>query len=984
MAEVRAVGGSSDVIYLGDFRFEAASCRLWHADDEVRLRPKAAAVLAILVARAGQVVSKQDLLRAVWPHGFIGDNALSVCVNELRQVFGDDARGARYIATVHRRGYRLVAEISSARPQGADPGPLFVGRAAALGTLRRWWEQADGWQRRTGFVVAQAGVGKTALLDAFVTGLQEEFAPLVGRGQCVEQVGPGEPYLPMLEALAGLCRGPGGAGVREVLRRCAPSWLMQLPDLLDDAEMTSLRRRVGRAATPRMLREFTVAVETLSGDRPLVLVLEDLHDADRASIELISYLARRREAARLLLIGTYQRAEVIAGPHPLHRAAQDLLSRGLCRELRLEPLSEAEVGLYLAARLAPRVPSAQLVADVYERTEGNALFMVALWDQLIADDLLVTGHGGVNARALLTALGVPSEVRLMLDRRVDALDEADRVLLVAASAVGAEFTVEAARAGLTGRMPAAEVEERCDRLAREGVLLRPAGTAEWPDGTLTARYRFAHQIYREVLYYRLGPARRALVHYRIGSRITAGYGKRSAEAAAELARHFEHAQDYPAAVTHLSVAAQTALARSAYPEARRHAGRGLELLRRVRDQGQRSRLELPLRRAEVVAAAATWGWRTAQAQANCERLRELAIQQADTPALLAALLGLHNSAMMEGDSRSMQACVEQLDALARLGSDQAVQLAADLLHIRADSRDGWPAAVWERARRMLETYRPDEHGSLAVLVGDELGVAAHLYGGLALWQLGYPDQARLQTTAALDAARAQEIPAGVARALWFTAVVDLLCGNAGRVGKLAAELEEICARHELRLWRSGAVILDGWAAATLGETSSGLKRVRQGMAVWSGLASIGEAFHQCLVAELCLADQDVAGGLDAVLSGLLAVGRTRYVPEVPELLRLRGELLLLAGNRYAAQAEQTMLRALRLAEQHQARSFQLRATVSLTRLWHAGGGAGQPATLLGEVYSTFTEGHDTRDLSAASALLADLYQGTRSQSVELP
>ena len=140
---------------------------------------------------------------------------------------------------------------------------------------------------------------------------------------------------------------------------------------------------------------------------------------------------------------------------------------------------------------------------------------------------------------------MPSEVRLTLERQVDALDEPERELLVAASAVGVEFAAEAVCAGLAWRRSAAEIEECCYRLAREGALLRHAGTAEWPDGTLVARYRFTHEMYREVLYHRLVPARRAFVHLAVGTRIAAGYGARLAEVVAELAVHFERGRGLP-------------------------------------------------------------------------------------------------------------------------------------------------------------------------------------------------------------------------------------------------------------------------------------------------------------------------------------------------------------------------------------------------------------------------------------------------------
>lgn len=967
-----AFAGYESAVYIRGFRFEPDSCHLWCADGEVRLRPKTAAVLALLVARAGEVVPKRDLLCAVWPEGFVGDNALSVCINELRQVLGDDPREPRFIATAHRHGYRLVADVSLTQQNRGHSAPLFVGRTRELATLSRWWEQARSGQRKVNFIAGQAGAGKTAVIDAFISGLPADRVALVGRGQCIEQVGPGEPYLPMLDALAGLCRGPGGSVAREVLRHCAPNWLLQLPDLLDDSDLDALRRRAGWAATPRMLREFAVAVEDLSAKRPLALILEDLHYGDRASIELITYLAQRRDAARLLLIGTYRPAEVTARGPVLHQLVQELVARRLCGELVLDLMSAAEVSAYLSARLAPLVPSRQLVAEVHERTEGNALFVGALSEHLIAGELLVAEHGTVRTPGRLASLGVPIGIRSMLERRVDALDGPDRETLVAASAVGVEFATEAVCAGLAGRRSAEEVEECCSRLARESPLLRPAGTAEWPDGTVVARYRFTHEMYRDVLYDRLGPTRRILVHRSVGRRIAAGYGQRSAEVSAELARHFEQGRDYRAAVAQHGAAAMTAVSRSAYPEVQGHAARGLALLEHIAGEAERSSLELPLRRAEVVAAAATWGWRNPGARHHCQRLRHLATEHGDTSALLAALLGLYNTAMMDGNATAMQAWVDQVDALARSDGGSAARLLSDLLHIRADSRDGRFAVMLERARRMLRTYQPAEHASLAVLVGDELDVAAHLYAGLALWFLGYPDQARQHIAEAVAGARAQQIPAGLARALWFAATVHLLCGDAAGVGRMAAELEEVCARYELPLWSYGGAVLSGWATARAGEVAAGLERLRHGAAAWAGLTRTCDSFHQQLVAELCLTAGDATDGLVAVRSGLAAVDRTGYERGRPELVRLRGELMLVAGSVHAIAAEGAMLRAREMAAQLHARSLELRAATSLARLQHARGRTGQAAAMLGGVYETFTEGHDTRDLISARTLLAQL------------
>ena len=963
--------GRAQVVYLPGFRFDRASGRLWRGSEEVALRPKAAAVLSALVARSGAVVSKRDLMREVWPDGFVGDAALAVCVTELRRAFGDEARCPRYVANVPRRGYRLVAEVSLAPPQAAAPPRPFVGRRRELAVLRGWWDGALSGSRRAGFVAAQAGVGKTALADAFAAGVHDG---LVGRGECVGQFGPGEPYLPVLDALAGLCGGPGGGLVRDALDRYAPSWLLALPGLLDPAEQAALLARAVGAGQQRMLREFADAVEAVTAQRPLLLVLEDLQDADEATTGLIGYLARRRAPARLLLLGTYRPAELAARAHPLRSVLQDLRAAGRCDHLMLELWPAADTAAYLRARLAPRPPSRELAAAVHERTEGNALFAVALTDALLAGDLLVTGGDGTaRARDRLDALGIPDQVRLMLDRQVESLDEADRALLAVAAAAGAEFTAEAVAAGLPqpggSGMPTAEVEQRCDELARLGAVVVPAGTASWPDGTVTARYRFAHAMYREVLYGRLaGPARRAQVHRGIGARLAAGYAGRPAEVAGELAMHFEQGLDYPAAVAHRCAAAETALARSAYPETRRHARRALDLLERIPGRAQRAPLELRARRALAVAAAASWGWRDPQTRENCARLRDLAARQQDAGALATALLGLHNDAMARGDAATMRDCGRRVAELAGRSGDGTAAIVDHFLRMQAASSAGLPALAWQHARAMLDGYDPVAHQPLAVLTGDQFDVAAHLYAAISLWHLGLPGRARRHADQAVRLARAREIPAGLARALWFAACVHLMCGDADRVAQMAAELGPLCARHDLAMWGAGAVVLEGWAAGARGDAAAGLSTIKRGMAGWAAVAALG-AFYRSLAAELCLVTGDTSGGLAAVDAGLAAVARTGYAQDEPELLRLRGELLLREGPAGAADAERSMLRALQLAAERQARSFELRAATSLARLWQARGQGGQARALLSGVYDRFTEGHDTRDLARARAVL---------------
>ena len=577
------VGGT---VFFPGFRFETGSGRLWRDDDEIPLRPKTASVLGYLLSRPGDVVSKQELLEAVWPDGFVGDAVLSVCVNELRQTLADDPRHPGYIATAHRRGYRFVAPVSST-PQAvgatSERRRRFVGRNVELSLLDGWWQQARRGERQLVFVAAQAGVGKTALLDTFVDELREGYGVLVGRGQCIEQFGEGEAYLPLLDALSGLGRGPEGRHVRDVLRSTAPLWLLQLPGLHEPAELDALRSRTVGASSQRMLRELVDALEVLTAERPLVLVCEDLHLSDRSTTELLSYLAGRREPARLLMLCTYRPAEVVSRAHPLRHVVQDLRAHEQCRFLPLELLARPAVASYLAQRLAPDRPSSALVADVHQRTEGNALFVTTVVDYLLDRRLLTVAGGETRSREPLDRLGIPESVGQFIERQLDELDEVDRHLLEIAAAVGVDFSAEATLAAAQRldrpHLEATDVEDRCSSLTRELGLLVEMDVAEWPDGTVTAQYRFRHALYQEVLYGHLPPAHRVAIHRRIGERLAAAHGPRAGDIAAELAMHFERGRDFERAIPFLARAAETALQRAALRETLDYANAGVAAAR---------------------------------------------------------------------------------------------------------------------------------------------------------------------------------------------------------------------------------------------------------------------------------------------------------------------------------------------------------------------------------------------------------------------
>ena len=246
---------------------------------------------------------------------------------------------------------------------------------------RRWLWAREG-RRQCAMLSGEAGIGKTTVVDLFVASLPTPSEVGIGRGQCVDLYGEGEPYLPLLEALGQLGQSPHREALRSVLQRYAPTWLVHLPTLFGDSERERLQRQLPDVTPVRMLRELAEALDVLTRTTPLVLVLEDLHWSDVATVNLLTYLAQRRDPARLLVLGTYRPVDMVVRAHPLRGMLQELRGRGDCDDLALELLLPDEVEAYTAARLGGEV-TAELVALLYRQTEGNALFLVNLLEHLV-------------------------------------------------------------------------------------------------------------------------------------------------------------------------------------------------------------------------------------------------------------------------------------------------------------------------------------------------------------------------------------------------------------------------------------------------------------------------------------------------------------------------------------------------------------------------------------------------------------------------
>jgi predicted ATPase/DNA-binding winged helix-turn-helix (wHTH) protein len=950
----------------------------------VALSPKAFDMLHYLVTHAGRLVTKDELLDAIWPQAAVSEAVVRVTIGALRKALGDTIQPPRFIATVPRRGYRFLASVTLVAIETPIPWPdpsatlspvlpsLLVEREAVLQRLWEAWTYACQGQRQVVWVTGEAGIGKTAVVEAFRSRVAKAPAVLLAAGQCVEHYGSEEAYLPVLEALGHLCRAPDGDSLIALLHQHAPTWLVQMPWLLSAARREQLHYELQGVTRERMLREFAEVVDTVTRETPLVLLLEDLHWSDYATLDLLALLARRRTPACLLMIGTYRPGEALVSHHPLHTVIQDLQRHGYATELPLGPLSVEAVATYLALRFPQSQFPTALTLWLHERTDGNPLFLVTLV-QALTEQGVLHEHDGcwtMQGRIQTFAREVPASLRQMLEQQITRLrPEAQRVLEVA-SADGVEFVTTAVASG--AEMDIDLVEERCEELASQ-QLLRPLGVAPWPSGTVTTRYAFQHALYQQVVYERLGAGRRIRLHQRLGECLEAAYGAQASEVAAELAVHFEQGRDYHRAVQYLQQAGENAIRLCANQEAVRLLTKGLELLTNLQRTPEHTRQELALQATLGRALAATRGFASAEAEQAYVRAWRLSLQVDDTEQLCTVLWGLWRLYNARAASQKAQQLGEQLLHLAQRQHDPAIFLGAHCalggtLLFRGELRQ-----AQAHASQGMALYDIQRHRALAFLYGEDPGVGCHEYGALALWLLGYPDQALTTMHTALALAQELPHPFSMGHALHGLAYLHGLRRETDAVREQAKAIQALATMQGFPLWGAAGTIWHGWVLAMQDHSEAGIRQLRQGMAAWDATGTQWPSpVYLAWLAEVLGHGGQVDEGLRLLTEALAVMDTTGERWWEAELHRLQGELLLRQAIADVRQAEACLHQALVVARHQQARSWELRAATSLTRLWQQQGKRDDAYELLAPIYGWFTEGFDTADLQAARVLLEEL------------
>ena len=846
----------------------------------------------------------------------------------------------------------------------------FVGRGDEMEGMKRSLELAESGKGQIVSVLGDPGVGKSRLFY--------EFRQVSGKGCLVLETfsishGKAYPYLPLIDLLKNYFNVTPQDGERKRREKIGGKVLMldrSLEDTLPyffslleiEEEKDSLSQMDPQLKKKRTFDAIKSVLLRESLNQPLIIIFEDLHWLDGESQEFLNILVESVATAKLLLLVNYR-------PEYHH----DWGSKTYYSQLRLDPLGKEEAVELLTALVGEEEDLAPLKRLILEKTEGNPFFMEEVVQTLSEEGILSGERGNYHIERSAEELHIPTTVQGVLASRIDRLESEEKEFLQTLSVMGKEFSF-----GILKRVvdrPEEELQRFLYRLQEgEFIYEQPA----FPD----PEYTFKHALTQEVSYNSLLEERRREVHGKTASAIEEIYNYNLEEHYSDLAHHYSRSGNAKKAVEYLGLAGEREVRRSANVEAIRHLTEALGFLNTLPETPKRDRQELDLQ-LNLGPALNVRYWGSPEVEKAYGRARELCEQLGETGKLSSALHGLASYHFTQLKFPLAREFAEQQLTASEKSQDSALILRAHQNFGAILGVMGELTSAQRHLQQGLDIYDPQKHRSLSYSYGSHPMISCLCFVSWFLWNMGYPDKARERIQEAMELARELSHPTSLLTTLWTNAYLYFWLKEEKIVEENSRAVIELSSEQGTPLFELWGRVFHGWVQTKRGQIEKGIAEIQQ--AIDTNLEAGSKNFNSANLAILADAygeEDKIEEGIGVIDDALAFVEETEERYYESELYRLKGELLKASGSSSSSgskkrsevesEIEECFNKALEVARRQGAKSWELRAAMSMSRLWKELGKKEEARKLLGDVYNWFTEGFDTKDLKEAKALLKEL------------
>ncbi|OBH71561.1 hypothetical protein A5682_07680 [Mycobacterium mantenii] len=834
----------------------------------------------------------------------------------------------------------------------------LVGRQTEVQTLQECWGEVVAGRGQVVLLSGEAGIGKSRLVWHLSEHASDTAWLIPFQCSPFYQDTALHPVIDALERVALSFERDDSATQK---MRKLEGWLVQNGQPLADAvplfssllSIPLTPEYSPLTAPPDQLKQQTLhAITSIMLNRaarqPLLFVMEDLQWVDPTTIELLSLIIEQAPATRIMMLLTF-RPDFEPPWAPLGHLAAVTLGR-------LPPEEAAE----LTSRVAGgKTLPVDVMGQVVAKTDGVPLFVEELTKMLLESGLLIEHAERYELTGPLPALAIPNTLHDSLTARLDRLSPVKSVAQLAAT-LGRDFSYALLLA----------VAAWDEDTLREGLRQLTEAELLYETGLPPAStYRFKHALIQDAAYQSLLKSTRQQHHQRIAHTLESHFPETVSSQPELLAHHYTEAGLTAQAIPYWQAAGERALRRSAHHEAATHAGRGFELLSTVPNTPERAKQELSLQILLGAAIGSVHGPHSVEH--NYARARELARQVGSPPELFPALSGFQYAQILRGHMQTARALAEEFLELAQPQQDPLILAVGHRMLAYTAWWQGDVIAVRNHSAQGLAFYNRDQYRTCVVSYIQDSGVLCGYLSAFADWVLGYPTRAVAAMKRTVAHAVELEHPYSVGLTLLMSAQLSQLRRDPESARTQAETAIAFCREHGLPAVELWCLLPRGWALAERGEVAKGISDIREGMERRQayGMGAVWPWFL-VLFAEALGKVGEFAKALAALDEALQWVHRNDERLYESEAYRIRGELLLEqdAPDSVGA-AEECFQRALQVARQQQAKSWELRATTSLSRLWLQEGRREDARELLVPVYDWFTEGFDTPDLKDARVLV---------------